>query len=438
MTRVLRFHITSKHPDWVVACEQSVECRRLFNSLNAVAREASAYRHDSQADTHISAELGLLDFVRAKPPLANTYGYEPIRKPIEAAQGINLPQKVAQRVGIAVANAWKSFYVLRKNGRTANPPRFKRMYGTVEYTKQALSAKDIRKGVIRPTGWKTGVKLPTHVTGWQIQAARLVHSHDRVFVLEVVYNETPVRVPRKRVAGLSAGVDLGIDSLATVAFSDTSIRPLRVDGRWLKSVNRFYNKKGAQYRSRLDREARNLQIKHGVERISIPSQALDTLWKKRHRKVNHYLHSASRAVVSAVLDAGVETVVIGWNDGFKSGSRMGRRNNQNFVSIPHARFRDMLIYKLQETGVNVLIQEESYTSKASFLDGDDIPVYNKAESKKPVFSGKRITRGQYRASCGTVVHADVNGSLNILRKSNQPMRLDKGVIVTPQRLQFSY
>src|SRR5436305_12589077 len=97
---------------------------------------------------------------------------------------------------------------------------------------------------------------------------------------------------------------------------------------------------------------------------------------------------------------------------------MGKRNNQQFVQIPHARFIDQLTYKAKLVGIQVIIQEESYTSKASFLDGDPIPTYQVSRSEKPVFSGKRIARSWYRTKDGTVLHADINGSLNILRKSS--------------------
>ena len=117
---------------------------------------------------------------------------------------------------------------------------------------------------------------------------------------------------------------------------------------------------------------------------------------------------------------------------------MGKRNNQQFVQIPHARFIDQLTYKAKLVGIQVIIQEESYTSKASFLDDDLIPTYQANRSEKPVFSGKRIARSWYRAKDGTVLHADINGSLNILRKSSSdPLQVGRGVVgaaVLPRRL----
>jgi putative transposase len=117
---------------------------------------------------------------------------------------------------------------------------------------------------------------------------------------------------------------------------------------------------------------------------------------------------------------------------------MGRKNNQQFVQIPHARFIDQLTYKATLVGIRVIIQEESYTSKASFLDGDPLPTYQANRPDSPVFSGTRIARSWYRASDGTIIHADINGSYNILRKSSSdPLQLGRGVAgaaVLPRRL----
>jgi len=123
---------------------------------------------------------------------------------------------------------------------------------------------------------------------------------------------------------------------------------------------------------------------------------------------------------------------------------MGKRTNQNFVSIPHARFISMLSYKAELAGIRVIITEESYTSKASFLDRDEIPVYAPNRTEKPKFSGKRIERGLYRAKDGTLINADCNGSSNIIRKVAPDAFKSEGVedgkghkpVVHPVRLSF--
>ena len=147
---------------------------------------------------------------------------------------------------------------------------------------------------------------------------------------------------------------------------------------------------------------------------------------------------ASRRIIDLLVSEGIGTLVIGKNPLWKQETKMGRKNNQSFVQIPHARFIDQLTYKAKLVGITVILQEESYTSKASFLDGDPIPTYAANQSEKYVFSGKRIARSWYRADSGQIIHADINGSLNILRKSSSdPLQVGRGVVgaaVLPRRL----
>jgi putative transposase len=118
-----------------------------------------------------------------------------------------------------------------------------------------------------------------------------------------------------------------------------------------------------------------------------------------------------------LVQEGIGTLIVGKNLLWKQEVNMGRVNNQHFVQIPHARFIDLLTYKAKLAGIVVIVQEESYTSKASLLDWDDLPVYAPADQEKHVFSGKRVKRGLYQASNGRTLHADVNGSYNTLRKA---------------------
>ena len=200
--------------------------------------------------------------------------------------------------------------------------------------------------------------------------------------------------------------------------------PLLVNGRPLKSVNQHYNKQRAHHQ------------KHLAKAKRFTSRQLDRITTKRNRRVNAYLHTASRRIINLLVQEGIGTLVIGKNPFWKQEVEMGRKNNQEFVHIPHARFIDMLTYKAKLVGIQVILHEESYTSKASFLDRDDIPTYDPKRAEKPHFSGKRETRGLYRASDGRRIHADVHGSYNILRKAF-PNSFGQGVAapaVVPRRL----
>src|SRR5205085_12144728 len=133
-------------------------------------------------------------------------------------------------------------------------------------------------------------------------------------------------------------------------------------------------------------------------------------------RVNHYMHSPSRRIIDLLVAEGIGTLVIGLNRQWKQEVSLGRRNNQSFVQLPHSRFIEMLEYKAQLVGIRVIVREESYTSKASFLDRDEIPTYDSNVIGTPVFSGKREKRGLYRAKNGRRIHADINGAYNTLRK----------------------
>lgn len=134
----------------------------------------------------------------------------------------------------------------------------------------------------------------------------------------------------------------------------------------------------------------------------------------RFNRVDNYLHNASRWIINYLVSLGIGTLIIGKNDQWKQQINLGTKTNQNFVSIPHARFIEQLQYKAELVGMTVLINEESYTSASSFLDLDPIPVYKKGQ--KHTFSGKRIKRAWYKSSDGRLIHADINASLNITRK----------------------
>ncbi|MCC3414680.1 MULTISPECIES: transposase, partial [unclassified Microcoleus] len=137
----------------------------------------------------------------------------------------------------------------------------------------------------------------------------------------------------------------------------------------------------------------------------------------RHQKVDNYLHHASRQIVNLLASQKIGTLVIGKNVQWKNEINLGKKTNQNFVSIPHARLIEMLKYKAELMGIKVIEQEESYTSKSNFLNLDPIPVYGNIGAQDAKFSGKRIKRGLYKTSDGRLINADVNGSYNILRKA---------------------
>jgi putative transposase len=184
-------------------------------------------------------------------------------------------------------------------------------------------------------------------------------------------------------------------SFRTVTLNQAGFVPLAVNGRSLKSINQFYNKRKAQLQSIVGTRT---------------TKRLIRLTNKRNRKAKHILHLATRRVIDHLAANRIGTLVTGYNPEWKQRVNIGRANNQKFVAIPHAQAVQMLTYKAQLAGIEVVLQEESYTSKCSFLDGE-------FPQKRPQYAGRRVKRGLFRAGDGRFINADVNGAYNIIVKA---------------------
>jgi len=254
------------------------------------------------------------------------------------------------------------------------------------------------------------IELPEYVNN--IQVVRIIPKN-RHIVVEVVYRvEVAEALPDN---GLYAGIDLGLDNLATVV-SNTGNAPLLINGKGLKSLNQFWNKQQAQHKSVND--AMNgewHETKTGKAKRAKRSKREDMLANKRNNRAKTFMHQASRNIVDTVSSWGCNTIIIGHNENWKQGSNLGKANNQKFVQIPFSQLASMITYKAESLGIQVVLTEESYTSKASALHRDILPTYSKVNSEKHLFSGKRVSRGLYKSGRG-LVNADVNGAFNIIRK----------------------
>jgi IS605 OrfB family transposase len=266
------------------------------------------------------------------------------------------------------------------------------------YTIQAISSKQLKKGIIKLSG--TEILINTKVNPDRICQVRLVPKCDS-YVIEVIYDE-----PESTISNyiLAASIDLGLNNLVALTSNQPGFIPLLINGRPLKSINQFYNKRKAHLQSQLKGSRKS-------------SPRIQRLTRCRHQKVDNYLHHTSRLIVDYLVAKQIGTLVIGKNAQWKTEIDLGKQTNQNFVSIPHARLIEMLQYKARLVGVKVIVQEESYTSKSNFLNLDPIPVYGHTGADDMVFSGKRIKRGLYKTSVGQLINSDVNGAYNILRKA---------------------
>ena len=316
---------------------------------------------------------------------------------------------------------WTSFFAAIKDWKVhpekyKGPPKLPKYklkdgYFPLVLTNQNCKLKD---GVIR---------FPRVFQGFTVKAifasqpdavfkqARII-PHGREIDLELVY-ELP-EVEEKGDNGKYAAIDIGVDNLVALAWN-TGERPVLLKGTPIKSVNQYYNKQIAKRRSICEL----MNGRHSSKRIA-------QLTAKRNRKVEDYLHKASRKVIDLCAEQDVSVLVVGKNKGWKQEAKLGRRVNQSFVQLPFARFIQMLQYKAEAIGMKVVLTEESYTSGTSFLDGD-VP------TKDHYDKSRRIHRGSFQANDGRKINADVNGAYQIMRKVFPNVNADgiEGVALRP-------
>ena len=285
------------------------------------------------------------------------------------------------------------------------------------YNIQAISKPMLEKGMVKLSG--TEITIPTKAEN--IVGARIIPQVGQ-YVIEVVYEEQEHCTVTNSLA--IASIDIGVDNKAMLTSNQLGFVPILVNGRPLKSVNQFYNKTLAR-------------LKSDLKGHQLSSRKIQRLTAKRNNQIDNYLHIADRWIINYLDQRGIGKLIIGKNPFWKLRVNNGKRNNQSFVSIPHARFIEMLVYKGAMKGIEVITHEESYTSRASFLSLDRIPNYGDEGADKVKFSGYRESRGMYKQKGEKIrINADVNGSYNIIRKVI-PTVFDRGiegVVVRPVRI----
>jgi putative transposase len=386
MTYQVEQHQIKRGHGWWNYCEEvCFASKNLFNTAQYTNRQSFIYGH------------GVLSQAAMDKMFNSDIHYK------------QLPAKVSQLVLKQISDSWQSYlkalaaWKLDPSSFTGQPkmPGYLDADGRnlIKFNTQAIGAKAFKSGVIVPS--KSPIKLPVKpgLIFESLVEVRIVPKTG-CYVIEVVYDDRN-KPPQVNHPKLAAAIDIGIDNLATIVFSDPTIQPIAINGKPLKSENQWMNKEVARLRS---------QIGFGT------SCKIHNIIRNRNNFVHTFLHQATAAIAALFIEAGVTSVAIGKNPQWKTESSMGKKNNQSFIQIPHAKFISMLTQKLEKLGITVTVGEESYTSKASFLDWDLIPTWTPGKSNKVSFSGKRYQTKKYRSLHGTVIHADVNGSFNIGRK----------------------
>lgn len=271
------------------------------------------------------------------------------------------------------------------------------------------------------------IKMPPILSDKHIKEIRIIpKANGRFFEIQYTYEQDCVQRNLNKNNALS--LDLGVDNLVTAISS--SGKSFIIDGKRLKSINQWFNKENARLQSIKDRQ--------GEKKIVTNRQ--NALARKRNSRVNDYMSKAARMIINYCINNDIGILVIGYNVTFQRNCKMRKEDKQNFVNIPFGKLRSKLQYLCELNGIEFVEQEESYTSKASFWDKDTIPVYNADNPQRYSFSGQRVHRGLYKTANGKLENADINGALNILRKSNVvdlTVLYSRGEVDTPVRIRIA-
>lgn len=274
---------------------------------------------------------------------------------------------------------------------------------------------------------KISIKIPPILLDKKIKEIRIVPKFTARF-FEVQYTYEVEEEQRNLDKNHALAIDFGINNLATCVTSKG--KSFIIDGKRLKSINQWFNKENARLQSIKDKQ------KYGKK----PTLRQKYLYSSRNNKVNDYISKTARKIVNYCLENNIGTLVCGYNKTFQRNSNIGKVNNQTFVNIPFGRLRGKLEYLCKLYNLRFIEQEESYTSKSSFFDKDILPKFKVDKPQTYSFLGKRIKRGLYQTSKGYILNADVNGALNILRKSNVvdlTALYSRGVVDTPARIRIA-
>ncbi len=331
-----------------------------------------------------------------------------------------LPSKVGQLVFKQVDKCFKSYQEAKKEYEL-NPEKFlgeprlpkyknkQKGRNILTFNNQAFSKKALKQGLILPSGLSVFVK--TQLT--QVEEVRIIPKNN-VYIVEAIYEQEEATLESNN---RIAAIDIGLNNLATVSSNCLDFISFIVCGKAIKSCNQFYNKIKASLQSQLPKNQKS-------------SKKIEALTLKRNNKVDYYLHTASRFIINQLVSQNITHLIVGKNENWKQNINLGSKTNQNFTNIPHARFIQQLEYKAKLVGIKVQIREESYTSKCSFLDFEPI-------KKHEQYLGKRVKRGLFKSKSGKIYSADLNGSLNILRKAVGDSIFDRNsigrLVVSPVR-----
>ena len=411
--RIIKFNIKKSHPDFNYIKLQLIESKEIYNFANFILRQIyfkNSKNHKFSLnfiEEYPSLKELFLKYINENKQFTSLF-YKIICEFAKTKKyTINL--KIVQNIVDKLKSDWSSYWKLlriRKNysyNKKINIPSYKKHYNLVEYNNQVISKNKLKLGFIGTATMTEGFKISKKHKNLKYKSFRIYEKNNK-FTCEVIHEKEIQQIKK---SNRVASIDMGLENLFTIAFNYNK-KGISLKGTKLKSINQYFNKLKSELQSRLPKK-------------QYVSKFINQLLHKRNEQLRNYIGYYINKLIKILNEENVSKLVVGYNKGWKQNVNLGNKNNQNFVSIPFKKILDILKYKLEDNSIECIEQEESYTSKASYLDNDDIPVYKENDNTNYIFSGKRIKRGIYKSKQGKIINADLNGALNILKKSGEKL-----------------
>ena len=409
--RVVKFNIKKSHIDYQYIKVQLIESKEIYNFANYILRQIyfkNTYNHKYSLNfinEYPSLKELFLQYIEENKQFTTLF-YKIICE-FSKLKGYSINSKIVQNIVDKLKNDWTSYWGLLKAkkdktyNKKINIPAYKKKYNLVEYNNQVMSKKKLKLGYIGTDKMQQGIKIAKKHQDLNCKCFRIYEKHDKL-VCELIYEKDITKVEK---TDKVASIDLGLENLFTIAFNYNK-KGISIKGTKLKAINQYFNKLKASLQSILPHK-------------QYTSKLINQLMYKREEQLRNYIGYYTNQLIEILKKEKISKLIVGYNKNWKQNINIGKANNQNFVNIPFRKILDILRYKLEENGIECKEQEESYTSKSSYLDNDNIPTYHKGNSQEYLFSGKRITRNLYQSKQGKIINADLNGALNILKKSGE-------------------
>ena len=411
--RTGKFKVKASHSDYELIKVHTIEAKEIYNYSNYIIRQIyfknSGNHEYSMEFIHEYPELNEDFKIYLKENKQFTSTFYRIICTFSRIKKHSLNSKMVQNIVDILKRDWKSYWKLLKlktvgkYDKPVNIPRYKRKYSTVEYNPQVISKIKLKNGYIGITKMEEGFKIPKFYKEYDLKSARALWENNELY-MEIIYEK---EVPETKLNEKVASIDLGGKILMAVAYNFNR-RGICISANMLRNLNHYYNKVIGIMASLLPKGKK-------------VSNTIINLWKKREEQIRNLLGYYANRLVEELTSLNVSKLIIGKNKEQKQEIDLhSKLENRNFCLIPFNKLIEILKYKCEENGIECIEQEESYTSKASFLDNDFIPVYG-TENKEYEFSGWRNGRIYKIKGKNQKIHADLNGALNIMRKAGHEL-----------------